>query len=386
MRLTAEQALVPSHTVVENAAELRHYWATLRSLWRLPSHMQHFPGSHPVAVDETTARLMRESTYVSTYKTDGVRYLLLLCCRPDGAPIALMIDRAGVMYEVVVWAEQSFFVKGTVLDGELAHELDTSDFVFLVFDAVAAAGEHVADRPFSERLQVIHNVVFRAWKAHMTDDELEAHVIEERKITMHHVDPTAIRMQPKSFVPFSHTAALWRDRASHPHRIDGLLFTRCDAPMQVGRTQRILKWKEHHTLDVRLDADGTPHLKAPSGRSDATVPMSEALPGAAWSVVRNEIVAADVPGASAVAPGVYECALELAAPDSASSHRLVPLRARLDKEVPNAVSTAQSTLAVHRGAWTVEDVVAAVASDFSPARAKGRAPRDAKRARSEAER
>ena len=261
MRARTEPALAPSLTRVLDAEERAYYWDVALRLWCLPSSSRgrHFPGSHPVPVDARTCRLLRHDAYVVALKTDGVRFLLLLTLAKGSAdPIALMIDRRLTMYEVAVWANYDFFRSGTLYDGELAWNVDdhgelTHTMSYCVFDVISVTGTHVATRPFAERLQVIYDTLFRTWRPLAHDADVEAHVRDEHKVLSRQCDPHALTFSPKAQVPFAQMEALWAHRRTTcAQRVDGLLFTARQAPMHIGRTDAILKWKPVHTIDVAL--------------------------------------------------------------------------------------------------------------------------------------
>ena len=114
----------------------------------------------------------------------------------------------------------------------------------------------MADKPFAVRLQVILECVLLPPPCAGADAAaLELRVQDERKIACVHREPT-IAFAPKSFHPPSHAGSLWRRAGAHGQRTDGLLFTDRTAPMAVGRTDAILKWKPHHTVDVALRRRG----------------------------------------------------------------------------------------------------------------------------------
>ena len=187
------RAILPSRTQILDKSEHEHYRSRVRALWNAPS--DRFPGAHPTGLTRQNLPLLCTAPYVAALKTDGVRFMLLLTQRPDGEPIALMIDRGWRMYEVCVWASVAFF-KGTLLDGELVFNESPSaaSLHFLVFDVVCVSANHVAHRSFGERLQIIHDVLFVPWKA-LSDLEKEQHVRDERKVWMQQSD---ICMMPKT--------------------------------------------------------------------------------------------------------------------------------------------------------------------------------------------
>ena len=334
MTLCLERKILPSRTRVVAAAEAEAHWADLLAAWGMPPTMGHFPGSHAVPLDRATGRLLRragedEPAYVVALKTDGVRYVLFLTTRPDAdgvpRPVALMIDRGKVMYEVCVWANLDFFEGGSVFDGELAWRVDErgqaqDELVFHVFDVVRVRGHLVAGRPFAERLQIIHDSLFRAWKP-LADDEAEAYIRDENKVALMQHDPVRVVCVPKAHFPLAQMQAVWAGRAACGHRVDGLLFTQCQAPMEVGQTRTLLKWKPKHTVDValRLHADeegGRGRVEAMvdlrgaarrKGAGELTrVPLAGALRGVdEVRVVRNALV-----DRCADAARIVECLVE----------------------------------------------------------------------------
>lgn len=357
-----ELPVLPSLTVVDDEAARVRYWRDVCRLWRVSETMTHFPGAHPMPVDDAGIARMRKGDYVVALKTDGVRYILLLTLRADGeTPIALMIDRSRIMYEVCVWATYDFFRHGTLLDGELAwnladDELPDGTMSYCVFDVVSVAGRHVADQPFAQRLQVIHDTLFRTWKDDMSEDELETHVRDESKIWCQQREPHVVTFAPKTFYPYDQTLSVWRSRGKrYNQRVDGLLFTCRSSPMAVGRTDTILKWKPHHTIDVIMarnqgggmrvlvDERPAPTTRA-SKRRNASTPSTRAD--------LAERLGCDVHVEPARFIGedevVVECVTRFA-DDGALS--LLPLRRRDDKCESNALSTIRSTL--HLGRVTV---------------------------------
>jgi hypothetical protein len=350
MEARVEEIIAPSTTVIDDDEEKQYLWSKAMALWGLDSDSI-FPGSHPVAVDVSTAPLLKHDHYVVSLKADGVRHLLLLTMRRDGTtPIAVMIDRAHTFYEVCVWGNREYFEQGTLLDGELARDTQCSHLLFLVFDIVASSGVRYTDKPFSERLQAIHNVLFRPWKSIMDDSELEQHIVDENKITMRQLDTRNVSILPKPCAPFSHMCTMWDARNTSSFRSDGLVFTKRDAPMATGRTNRMLKWKQHHTVDVAIKPGSTEPLVR--DRSDL-VPLAGALQ-LPCILVENELL---MSLANATQLSIIECTVEQKNKD----FRLFPMRERTDKTVPNVISTVRNTIDAGKAALSLNDVVTHVA-------------------------
>ena len=270
-----------------------------------------------------------------------------------------MVDRALVFYEISVWGTLDYFREGTLLDGELAWNFVAGQaqqtMTYCVFDIIASAGRYVADKPFAVRLQVILECVL----PHPTSDEggkaLELRVQDERKVVCVHREPTIV-FAPKSFHPSSHVASLWRKAGTHGQRTDRLLFTDRSAPMVVGKTDCILKWKPHHTIDVALKRSGDKMsalvdtfvrrkrttrkaCKTVVEDGEATrVSLAEELDLSAVQVVSNKLTDA----ITGDAENVYECAVVEKTNESVT---LFPMRSRPTGQT-SASDTIRSTIAL----------------------------------------
>lgn len=349
-----EASIIPSLTKVESKLERDAYWSTLLQLWQLPSSQRHFPGSHPVPIVEETLSDVKNESYVASLKTDGIRFLLLLTMRYENddvsEPIALMIDRNLDMYEISVWGNHTFFTKGTLLDGELAwntcNNSPDGTLTYAVFDVVAISGKHVADRSFSERLQLIHDTLFVQWK-NMSASDLETHVRDEQRIVCKHTSPHVISFIPKACCPVAQVQSLWESRSQSRLRVDGILFMECAAPMVVGRTDAILKWKPHHTIDVKLDQkaqqEAHAYIDTFNGirRSKWKCKLLSASLKKHVHVVTKDNKLFEETSTGDAGMKVYECAII-----DFNEEKLVlfPIRERIDKSESNSLNTIMTTL------------------------------------------
>lgn len=360
MHVTRDDApIVPSLTRVVDADERQAYWERLCALWNLPKRTRHFPGAHPVPVDAKNVARLQRGKYVVALKTDGIRHILFLTTQlHSDEPIALMIDRALVMYEVSVWANYEFFERGTLLEGELAWNVvdgfSNHTLSFCVFDAIAVAGKHIASNPFSDRLQVIHESLFRPWKV-MSDAELETHVQDENKIICRQRDPYSITFTPKACHPCATARDVWNARAASLQRTDGLLFTCGDSPMAFGRTESILKWKPRHTIDVAIKRSRDDAFSAWVDTAQSRTAASTRRKTA--EVVALELRLDEVVGKAVVldagnvlmqslpaeARAVFECEVHSS---DAKTLALFPIRRRDDKRDTNSAATITSTIAL----------------------------------------
>ena len=260
-----------------------------RKLWRVTgkraTSSDFFPGCHPRSLSRDRLATLGEHPYRVAYKSDGVRYVLMLTLRPgtraeDGKAVALMIDRARTMYEVEVVAPESYFVDGTVLEGELVWATQGACMNFLVFDALCVRGEALGHRPFDERLEAACACVKWSEEISQSDDP-EIHAAEYDAPSMVHYDPRIV-LASKTFANRECAAALWRDRARAGHRVDGLILQRGDAPYHVGTAAtECFKWKQDHTVDL-----AGPALHAADG------PLPDTLGGMPWSASPESRLAA----------------------------------------------------------------------------------------------
>ena len=288
-RLTVSHALVPSYSRIEDPEERRFYWERLAALWRVPPRRAklptYFPGCNPVSLNRAQhLPALRASRYLVALKSDGVRYALLLTVRQDGvSPVALMVDRSRTMYEVEVLAPEDYFLRGTVLEGELVwRQPEEMQMLYLVFDAVCIKGDSLLDTPFEERLQ---RAAACTRFSENLDDDAEARVLETDSLALVHFTPS-LAMRPKHFVAREHVARLWSERADSAHRVDGVVFQRANAPYAFGTAEglEVLKWKPESTIDLVGPADA---LRCADG------PVAEALDGRRAVVLASRVHAAD---------------------------------------------------------------------------------------------
>ena len=253
-QLTVTRALVPSFSRLDDAAEAAHYWGSLLAMWKVPRRLASRPGFFPACNPKSIARCdlaarHSDGPYVVAHKSDGVRYVLMLTLRPNSRePIALMVDRARNMFEVEVVAHEDFFVRGTLLEGELVwKQPDERAFLYLVFDAVRIKGEYVGSQAFRDRLAALDQCVRLSEElSALPHAETEERAVEEGSIVLCHYQPS-VAMRTKRFVGIEFASRLWTERAEAEHRVDGLIV-QCAA---AAYGSDVFKWKEHSTIDLR---------------------------------------------------------------------------------------------------------------------------------------
>lgn len=216
-----------------------------------------FPGSHPVSLDRKAFQLLRQRYYYATWKADGTRYLMLLT--RDGC---YLIDKDKFRFRRVqmrfpCWRDQSDYKlhHNTLLDGEMVVDTFMDEQRkwcqvrrYLVFDLVVINGQSIADRPFSERWNILNKEVIKPRN-------------DEKNITNHwyryEMEPFGIRIKPFCLLSAVEKKIFKELIPNLPHETDGLIFQGWDDPYVSGRCDVLLKWKypEMNSVDFLFDID-----------------------------------------------------------------------------------------------------------------------------------
>jgi len=198
--------LKPPHSLVPPGAERDALLARMCAIFGgQPGAAQRFPGSQPISMRQReTHRLC--GGYLVALKSDGMRFILLLT-RYMGEPRAVLIDRRLDVYEVEVWANESFF-DDTAFDGELVWDQFETPvrLSYLVFDTVSMRGCACGALRYSERLGMAHSAVLRT-VPDAFDGDLERFMIDEDKI-LPMCNLHGLRMPPKRVLPAQHVLAI----------------------------------------------------------------------------------------------------------------------------------------------------------------------------------
>lgn len=195
----------------------------LYAAWRVPGHVSDawFPGPQPISIERQHFSLLKQSEYLVTEKTDGVRHLLVSFETEDHEKCVALVNRAFDVTPV-----KYTLAKDTVLDGELVTRND-GKHVFLVHDAVMIRGESLLDAPLTERLD------------------------KAQTLTRSILSKTPFITLVKPMVPLSRLSTL----VPGPYTTDGLVFTPVHEPIRTGTHETMFKWKprEHITIDFQIE-------------------------------------------------------------------------------------------------------------------------------------
>lgn len=285
-------------TVIQNQEKetiLRH----INRLW--PYSCKGFPGSNPISIERRHFSTLTSNRYYVAEKSDGLRFLMY-CTMIDGRRRTILSNRKLDLFSVDA-AVSSCSYNNTVLDGELAVCKTTGQAVYLVFDCIVAAGEHVWKAPFIDRLLKADEML---GPVHRTQDVLAVQIKH-----------------------FFHLKKAWAPFLDHYQRVgdlfhtDGMVIIPHDMPVRSGRHDFMFKWKQqlHNTVDMQVvDCKGEWRLAVFYRAAHKAVPVAELSPSD-LAMSLGDIV---------------ECRYD--------SGKWIPIMIRTDKEFPNDDLTYERTL------------------------------------------
>ena len=348
------QRLRPSASVITDASEQSYYWNKMLTMWNLPSHIKHFPGANPTSIERSDLSRLKADDFIASLKSDGVRYMLLMTVKPNSIddPIAIMIDRTKTMYEIEVWANEDYFILGSLYDGELVWQQNTLSFV--IFDVILAKGVGCHVMSYRERLQILQNTILCVSSSH-AGESIEQMIVEESKFMAQNNEYELI-IVTKKCVSKENIQELWLDHQNNSHRVDGMVFTLNKSPIEIGTSNSILKWKPSHTIDVRGTYDEQSNLWsvfANSNTSDTLFEITNDIEGQPVKLENNKLLQTLVEHQ----PCIVECALAL----KDGCLLLQPERERADKRAPNSMKTILATIRNVQENITIENLIDAIA-------------------------
>ena len=347
--------LSPSASEITDSGEKNTYWSVLLRIWKLPSHIKHFPGPNPMSIEKSDAERLQREDFIVALKTDGVRHLLLLTTKPNSTePIALMIDRTRRMYEIEIWANEDFFYEESLYDGELVWEQNV--LVYVVFDAVSVKGISCTNFSYRERIKIIQDTILCV-SDHHDEDAIEHMIAEECKFLARN-NMNDLRIMPKTCVAKAELHKLWQERALCRHRNDGLIFTMNASPIHTGTSDAILKWKPCHSVDLRFVFEKKAwKMYGNMNNSGDYIELQEACENHTFHLAESKLLNI----IQTTHPRIIECILQ---ENEDGTLTLVPERERTDKISPNTAKTIQATIKNVQENINVEDLMKLINSDM----------------------
>lgn len=381
----------------------------------LPLTPLRFPGSQPVSFErhhlaEIGEQVRASGVYPVYYvaeKTDGMRYMLMIVPRGEGA---WMIDRnfnmrrLGARFPSV---KPGQFLGFTLLDGELVEDTDRStgrsSLRYLVYDACVVDNTNVTQRTLHMRLHAVRHLVLGPWfeKVPFDSNLFRIELKDQFDLTqLHHIFDSITPSADKSKHLFTFTDVKQvevRRRGDDggettvvtthnlEHGTDGIIFTPINTPYVYGTDRKVLKWKpaEMNSVDFAYDENWKPESNDDprlTPRFMLQLAKDGVLKRFKWIHLDDadrfviERARRTLQGRRRDAHTIIECVwdpdkqVELydpAAPTWQDAHYATETggwrfeRVRADKSMPNAESTVNSVIASIEDGVTKEELLAA---------------------------
>ena len=227
-----------------------------------------FIGGHPITMDRTNMENIIKDEYLVCEKTDGVRYFLLILT--DGR--AFLHGRnlvkskenqfqqelqffAANLKIPVNFKEKAIGLKIRFLfDGELVLDIygDKTVIKFLIFDTLISEFRAFHPYKYDDRLEASRKFMsfFKMSKRLIKSNDR----IDVKFLPFDALSPK-IKLSLKDFFKNDNCEFLFNEYFKNlPHKQDGLIFTKNNAPYKPGKNENILKWKEssQQTIDFLL--------------------------------------------------------------------------------------------------------------------------------------
>lgn len=257
--LPTEYAISPHSPLVVKVEEL------ISQAWGFPRVIHHNPSPNPVSLEKKYLPQLESNIteYVVAEKSDGVRYLLVMGTL-ENKGFCVMVNRKMQMFEIPIYANSEYF-RGSVFDGEMVIETTESGQErqkFLIFDLVSLKGETRCHEHLMKRYHEYLGVFDLEGKDILDYDSTKWETFAfEMADTKDKVvclgNRMALQFSPKPFVQLVNVGSMWRSMHNLKHKSDGLILTRTTAEIGTGTDHNILKWKEHHTIDLIIQANYT---------------------------------------------------------------------------------------------------------------------------------
>jgi hypothetical protein len=235
---------------------------------------RHVPFETPCSIDRDTTLPPLEAVTVSP-KADGTRFYLALQEDGLGRPIASMVSRNEEVLSLRVQAPRAYFSMNTVLDGELCDSQRGK--LFLVFNVLMYQGLPLFGTPYRNRLARLAAMV----PAEPPRQPGERAILGQRMVLS---ATPGLEIVAKPCLPGAHLADLLATLHSTPFETDGVIFTPLNLPMCTGRNRRLLKWKEQHTIDLRLVVHSDNRYQLYAARQGIDVPLEGVAPAYSFTV------------------------------------------------------------------------------------------------------
>lgn len=179
--------------------------------------------------------------YTVTDKADGIRHLLII----DRVGMAYLVDNNFILKYVDTFSSY----KNCIFDGEYLEKSKK----FMIFDCIQFKNKNVTDKKLFYRLfcvnDFVNNIKNNLIKSKIFYVELK-YLKEQDKTFVKKLNNVKVPKDYSSFLIY-----LWNKRRNiFNYNLDGLIFTPIDGSY-LDPKKPIFKWKDEHTIDVRVQFD-----------------------------------------------------------------------------------------------------------------------------------
>jgi len=212
-----------------------------------------FPGSMPVTFSRRHYGIVKNGDYMFSEKTDGLRYLLLMC--ETGF---YLIDRKYAFFKLLECQAlvQNFVFQTaepqiTLLDGELVRNEDTKKVFFLIFDIIQFYGESVANLNLNARLAKVSKIV-ESFRALDGKGGLQTPFVLIAKAFSPNIGSIFANITERKDKGKDEIHRYFNDKSKRHHKTDGIIMTP-NEPYRMKTVDNLFKWKypDLQSIDFR---------------------------------------------------------------------------------------------------------------------------------------
>lgn len=208
--------------------------------------------------------LIYSNFYQISIKDDGIRYGMYFCKDHKHDNLSFMMNRIGEKFIIKCQTNEDIY-NGTVFDGEwIAEQNNSANKQFKIFDIVAIYGHYIVQNcSLYDRLHVIQHILTHFPIVYLSDNyNVELIVkswlkVEQIKKLQHYFINDCANDNDKNDDDDNDDNNT--NNCDDPYfwiqnntKYDGLIFMPTLLPVGRGMQQNIYKWKQHHTIDLRL--------------------------------------------------------------------------------------------------------------------------------------
>lgn len=328
-----------------------------RAFGQIKPKGERVPFDNPVSLDRSNMQWLKKEPYTVAFKADGIRYALVLC-RYRGMRLACMVDRAGTVYSLAIFAAVPHFANVSVFDGELCACVTGSGYDFVVFDALMDKGALLHDKPYRVRLDHV--------KANFSGRPIPAGDRPKYRMYMYAKSPR-LNLVYKEHDTAQNLRAMQRS-VTPRYKYDGFVFTPTDRPVRPGRDEHSFKFKTENPIDAVYEVAWDRPARILVDDGGPLRPIEEILrvPVKFETSEEFEQIRADAEVYHSVFGGVFSYVVEFTCNLTKEGIILRFSRLRPDKDGPNNTVTIQRTVRTIQDNIRLEELYSVSAPTAAP--------------------